>query len=94
MTINMTSPQLMTDEGSLVSEVKALILSDSEKLIILDLFGSQEDFLAWQKETLSSEIERRAAQRASTEANAIIAQKIAEYRQQVPTLYPEGGSDV
>lgn len=68
--------------------IKAIDLPDSEKAVILELFGSAEAFVAWQKDVLASEIERRAANRGSAQANEVIRQAVEDTKSQMPTLFP------
>ena len=72
-----------------MSDVSAISLPDAERAVILDLFGSQEAFEAWQRETLAAEVERRATARAQTEAQQILATAAVEVRDAMPSLFEQ-----
>lgn len=72
-----------------MSDVSAISLPESERAVILDLFGSQEAFEAWQRDVLAAEVERRATARAQTEAQQIMAAAAADARDAMPTLFEQ-----
>lgn len=76
-------------EHTVPEPIQALTLTDAERMQILDLWGTQEDFLAWQASTLAAEIEARAARKASAEVQGQVAAQIEAAKANFPTLWPE-----
>lgn len=75
--------------------IKALTLTDEERLKILQYWPDQEGdepgtaFLLWQKEVLGNEIERRAAIVGQQVASSVVQEYVQETREKFPTLFVE-----
>ena len=67
--------------------IAALTLTDAEKARILQLFGSAEEFTQWQRDTLASEIEARAARQAQQQAQTAVGEAVQDVRDQFPTIF-------
>ena len=65
-----------------IEEVSALSLTEAERTIILEVFGSQTEFLDWQRTVLSTEIESRIAIRSAQDG-------VESIKPLLPTLYPK-----
>lgn len=69
------------------SAVAALSLSPAERQAILLYWPDQDSFLAWQREALASEIERRAAAAGQAAANETVKEAILQAHQSFPTVF-------
>ena len=76
-------------------DITALTLTDAERALIPALWPDPEgvtpgtSFLAWQRATLAAEIERRAAIKASAEAQATVGEAVQAVRDEFPTVFGE-----
>ena len=76
-------------------DIAALTLTDSERALIPALWPDPQgaapgtSFLAWQRDTLAAEIERRAAIKASADAQATVADAVQAVRDEFPTVFGE-----
>ena len=70
-----------------MSDIAALTLTDAEKARILQLFGSAEEFTQWQRDTLASEIEARAARQAQQQAQTAVGEAVQGVRDSFPTVF-------
>ena len=68
-------------------DIAALTLTDAEKARILELFGSAEEFLQWQRDTLAAEIEARAARQAQQAAQSAVGEAVQDVRDSFPTIF-------
>ena len=65
-------------------QIAALALTEAERAVILDVFGSQAEFLDWQRTALSTEIESRVAARSAADG-------VEAVKPMLPTLYTVEG---
>lgn len=78
-----------------MTDIAALTLSDAERAQIPTLWPDPEgvqpgtSFLEWQRDTLAAEIERRAAIKASADAQATVADAVQAVRDEFPTVFGE-----
>ena len=79
-----------------MTEITALALTDAERAQIPALWPDPEgaqpgaSFLDWQRATLAAEIERRAAIKASADAQATVADAVQDARAAFPTIFDTG----
>ena len=78
-----------------MADITALTLTDAERALIPALWPDPEGvttgtaFLDWQRATLAAEIERRAAIKASADAQATVADAVQAVRDEFPTVFGE-----
>lgn len=76
-------------------DIAALTLTDAERALIPALWPDADGvapgtaFLDWQRATLAAEIERRAAIKASADAQATVADAVQAVRDEFPTVFGE-----
>ena len=76
-------------------DIAAPTLTDAERALIPALWPDAEGaapgtaFLDWQRATLAAEIERRAAIKASAEAQATVGEAVQAVRDEFPTVFGE-----
>lgn len=72
-----------------MSDISALTLTDPERATILAYWPDPAAFAEWQRSTLAAEIERRAAIKASADAQATVADAVQAVRDEFPTVFGE-----
>lgn len=69
------------------TDVQALTLTDTERHAILAYWPSPDAFLAWQRDALAAELERRKSAQEQAKASSLVADGLAAMRQDFPTVF-------